>query len=773
MRFEFAAAPTGGIRLIPEIPDQRLCRLEGLNGIGKTLAIRLLELSTGQQPYAGMPLAWRSLRALGPCSIKVTGLDSHQTLVIVLTPDRWTDDPAVPGVLGHASLDGVDIPFDSVPKILSVVRIAGDQTMVTQIEERIRADSRLAQSIASVTETRLHGLEQLSSRLLDTVRPFSRAAYRQVVDATADAAARRDEGHAEVTVAADRGRSLSELAALEQARARLTERAPQLETEIAGADESIAAFDLQRLGLTRRRDELLPVAQAAEGVIRQIRRLSRLQERQAEHARQSQDQVESLAQSLSVSADIASVVLATSEVQSQILDLSNRRKSFAVLPELDALLRRIEAAVDESPQGLPETEIVVVLGSAKLSVADLRNGLHARRQELAKLQAFAALSEIDAELADLRQRKQRLSQLSALLTESRRLSGGLRRTEERLRESFQRAREDASEQYGAIIRDLEELEKNRLEVIELRATLRYSLGLLQAHGSADELDAEIAARRREFQVTGATQEAVAATSNALEEARRKAAEAEETASAAASAHAQFTRRLKDAIAILVGDPPLRRILEKAAVHLPSEDSPDDAYLAVFERLAQALERLQVGTDTVVIAGGALKGNLDTLAGMVGKSVGEVGDSLDRLAKHYEAIFGELLSRDEMQHALFNGGSFDSLDLLSGEVAWKSASGDLRRRPLEAFSSGESAFAYVLASAISKTNPQARNRLLVLDEFGAFIEAGKMQDLIAFLSRDVLDAGRADQVVVILPLRDVAQAGELGDRGYMSVEERPA
>jgi hypothetical protein len=54
MKFTFRTPDSShGIRVIDEIPDLRLCRVEGLNGIGKTLAIHLLEICTGQQPYAG------------------------------------------------------------------------------------------------------------------------------------------------------------------------------------------------------------------------------------------------------------------------------------------------------------------------------------------------------------------------------------------------------------------------------------------------------------------------------------------------------------------------------------------------------------------------------------------------------------------------------------------------------------------------------------------------------------------------------------------------
>jgi len=53
MQFRIDADGRRGLRVIGEIPDLDLCRLEGYNGIGKSAAIRLLELCTGYSPTRG------------------------------------------------------------------------------------------------------------------------------------------------------------------------------------------------------------------------------------------------------------------------------------------------------------------------------------------------------------------------------------------------------------------------------------------------------------------------------------------------------------------------------------------------------------------------------------------------------------------------------------------------------------------------------------------------------------------------------------------------
>lgn len=109
MRFNFRANPTGGIRLISEIADYRLCWLEGRNGIGKTLAVRLLELISGEQPYASAPAAWRSLRKnLGPTTVTVTGLKGGEELVVDLTPGEWPEEPVRGVQLGICADGGKD-----------------------------------------------------------------------------------------------------------------------------------------------------------------------------------------------------------------------------------------------------------------------------------------------------------------------------------------------------------------------------------------------------------------------------------------------------------------------------------------------------------------------------------------------------------------------------------------------------------------------------------------------------------------------------------------
>lgn len=94
------------------------------------------------------------------------------------------------------------------------------------------------------------------------------------------------------------------------------------------------------------------------------------------------------------------------------------------------------------------------------------------------------------------------------------------------------------------------------------------------------------------------------------------------------------------------------------------------------------------------------------------------------------------------------------------------------RALASYSTGEQAFAFTQAR-IADIEPSAKpNRLLFLDEFGAFVSADRMPDLAAFLSSGIVKQV-AEQVIVVLPLQ-VDYEAELEDtRGSLRAkyEER--
>src|SRR5204862_5644110 len=83
------------------------------------------------------------------------------------------------------------------------------------------------------------------------------------------------------------------------------------------------------------------------------------------------------------------------------------------------------------------------------------------------------------------------------------------------------------------------------------------------------------------------------------------------------------------------------------------------------------------------------------------------------------------------------------------------------RPLEPCSSGQQAFAYTRARLALLDDEQSRpaNRLIVLDEFGAFIAHDWLASLMGYL-RGRAEQHPEDQVLIVLPLsRDYEESAK--------------
>jgi prefoldin subunit 5 len=182
-----------------------------------------------------------------------------------------------------------------------------------------------------------------------------------------------------------------------------------------------------------------------------------------------------------------------------------------------------------------------------------------------------------------------------------------------------------------------------------------------------------------------------------------------------------------------------------------------AALATLERVAARLSRMLVETLNDIQS---LEQALEDLAGRLRTmNIGEVpaGRLAFAVRRHYESVFSqELAEVEELRKALFDGSEKIQVDLREMSVAWLTPEGAQQSRPLEAFSSGQRAFAYTRVQMERQGDDRARNRLLVLDEFGAFIAQDRFDVLVRYLRERAI--GRlADQIVLILPTRQ--RAGE--------------
>ena len=145
MHIKIEAETSRGLRIIEEIPDFPICRIEGYNGIGKTNAIKLLRLCTGDQPFEKDAPGWRSFRnQLANARIEISGLRHDKALEIELEPQRWPKGPErVGNLLGSVRINGVSAMAADIPEILRVFHILTTETPLDVLANRV-LDSELS-----------------------------------------------------------------------------------------------------------------------------------------------------------------------------------------------------------------------------------------------------------------------------------------------------------------------------------------------------------------------------------------------------------------------------------------------------------------------------------------------------------------------------------------------------------------------------------------------------------------------------------------------------
>src|SRR6266550_5871540 len=152
MRIRIKASPVGPISLVPELPDASLAVMEGLNGIGKTLSVRLLQLCTGTQPYSTQSPAWTSLcRSLGTFEVLVTWPQDNIELHWTGDSRDWIDLDAEPldeRNFRSLQLGGRPATMSEVRRLLTVDRLSGDEGTVETFARVLEAEADLVRQWA-------------------------------------------------------------------------------------------------------------------------------------------------------------------------------------------------------------------------------------------------------------------------------------------------------------------------------------------------------------------------------------------------------------------------------------------------------------------------------------------------------------------------------------------------------------------------------------------------------------------------------------------------
>ncbi len=855
MRFLFEAedADSRGVRVIPEIPDIRLARVEGKNGIGKTLAARLLELVSGGRPFAALPRAWESLvEFLGVVKITIEG-HPDGPLVIQIDSKQWRDrsEAECAAEPGDATLAGEPIPWSRLRQLVQVQRIAGDEGLAETLGRTVRERALEADTgrrrVGELVESWSHRLDTLrmlcggiSPELLITSRRNAREAENEYENARAELSEieRRADAWSEATVIL---RSLSEFAhnypALMAAytaglnkHRNASEQIKKLEQRLAHVGAAAAIDD------NRRKD------------IAKWTRLLDLRETALTRARLQERRVLGY-----LGMDTRPILTDVRKLRTQALNALKEAEAELRTADMAGTIRSAARNIEEMLDELPEPALTETIADLDRPVAasQLLAGVRRRRTHLDGVPRPGEAVQLSKRIDDLRDRVAVLGQVPNLIEITDRKAQNVKVSQETLvslmgLSDAERAEREATQDslsqqrdlmvtgsaeavatlsrlyalIGAPVPELEpstttvdessdEQDESELSAAEGELSSALQLLLRTPETVQDEVDTwtgDRLARLTQLQaITSGNTNAHTALNSITDTDRLLAsAEAEEAAtvqgaeeleSRLVTANEHRTRastalvnlRLSIASAmrsLLVENeweslrPAVERALSRAETSASAVALSEQGFLhgddtagestvemkvaRILQTLANLAEQIEDSAATVRDAWASTTAYLDSETRRLARRLADAepdrftansmsGPASVVLRSWTEGEISRILSSTVLREQLFNNAETVLFDLEGLAVQWRTLDGKRRRRPLEAFSSGEQVFAYTRAKLETLRGLKSTSQYVVvfLDEFGAFVARDRFSELMRYVQDDVLGE-IADQVVVMLP-----------------------
>lgn len=765
MRFRIKAAPVGALRILEQFPTSSLAVLEGLNGIGKSLAVRLLQLCTGVMPYRSNSAAWRSLcDGLGEFEVSVRGLRHDRTIEWVGDSRLWPhESPGDPtrDWFDAIRIDGKEASLDEVRRILGVYRIAGDEGLIETLAEDAEGYADVVRRWSRRTDgegSLLVRLETVIGEAIDELGSLTPERHIHLRETSDIERAQLEEARNRLLVLSEKRDAMTEARHLSERFDSLQRKLPDMQREVRELDELISGLQLEKRQLDAQLSELVASKAVDQPKRHELENARTTLARNEGKLFKSAKSVAAAAYRLNVAATRADVEADLSEVDLELEELRSAQVEMDSAPAMRGLLDDVSGRLRLAEErGLPDQIAYDDPEShSKLTVERIRAGITNRRTQLEGQPPPPEMRDLAKQIIAASGRRDELQALLSALAEAERLRRLVGANQERVERALAAISDVSPRKSREIEAKRREVEDQLIDLAGKRATLLEELGgddsstVTTLRRRLDQLERELELSGRELLAASEVAETEVQEAQSIV-GQRKAlfdAAARDLAKAEAEvarAWASFTKErsfdwLRNALG--PGDD-ANRSLEARVERLTG------ARLA----LERVLERLGSHRGQVAAVERALSGIARHLRGLDPQATEYVPELEDWLGRQFSEWFNNPILRGEL-FPLARGDVV--VDVQSKEVSWTEGDDAARTRPLEAFSSGEQAFAYTRARlAMLDEEQPPENRFIALDEFGAFIAHDRLTELLKYLKARAEDHP-SDQVLVILPLsRDYA------------------
>lgn len=751
--------------------------LEGLNGIGKTLAVRLLEVCTGTLPYDQHSAAWKSLReGLGPVTVEVTGLDGAERVVWVTDSADWeiTDGPAPSSDWFRAiTIDGQAATLEAVRELITVHRLAGDEgitdTFAARAESYAATVRRWTLRYTDQNQGPLAELESVTATALEMLTDWSPVRWHELKSHADQAGDAVEEQEIVARESQARLKAIEGALSLSQRLREIRQRAPGLERELAEIDKQIEEARAEQEAAQREVAGLAAEVGRTEPLRRELRNARRTLERNRKNLAQASYRAAAQAAALDLEPDHKVVDQHISKLGDQEADLREERARLDAAPAMKELLADLAGSLTAAESRGLGGEIAVddVDSGFQLNVSQTRAGMLARRTYLERQPPDSEATRISEAIERCVQDLQRARALSETLQDVSRFRRLVNQNEDRVDNAL---REGAAGQAAEALQRASERrrssEQKLLDLATRRAAVAQRLGVSDDSMSEQAVSQQLTTLLRNLGLS--EDELGPEFTNAdatATQAQQDLANAQNRANELRQELSRADAEVRRAATLLSSDDRLAWVRSSAGSSHHTADHSDmdvEELLPTLEdaKTVVSLVDDRLGTHRTQLAAveRALHGVARHIRGQTLDTLEYVEELETWLANRFSDWFNSPRVRQEL---LPDSDGAIRVDLAARQVTWSEPQGE-RSRPLEAFSSGEQAFAYTRArlARLDEEGLSAANRLIVLDEFGAFIAHDRLQGLVEYL-RERAAEHEHDQVLVILPLsrdyREMAQS----------------
>jgi hypothetical protein len=789
MRFEIDAACKRGLRIIRELPDFEVSRIEGYNGIGKSSALRLLELCTGSQPFQGQDKPWESFRnQLAHANVHVTGLQGGaKEIRWELDPSAWPPKPELLGErLGRVWIDGRSARLEETGSLLRVHTILGNETFPVTLAVRLEASARRLAEFRHGSGSawrRMETLDTLLREAQEAIQVPGAGEVRTLRLEHANAEARSREAARHVERVQERVARLAEAKELAEQLDDVRGRGPELNEQLAEIQRQQEALRQEHTSLDEQITETVRREHRDEAARREFELARQNLDRRERALRDSKDMLNAAA--AEAGSGPAGIAAAQQELSSKLEELTQRLPKVNASPFMAQLLGDITERLRQA-EAIGLAEEVLISGSSASSewtVSAWRRACEREASIRAANGATDTAQDIETEIAQVRKRLAMLARAEELHAQVEQAVMSRDRASQRLGRAIEALPPEEATTLDQLVSAREEAEAQLAELAERHAAVKHALSLLGGGTDEGTLRRRLAQICDETGVPESRIRGMLATEEAqLTDARGALADSRVAVEAARSKAGTAASAIVTAVSAVTQRPDLA-FAHRAAAELLSAAGDSDADQAealsvlssAIESTRQKLQAAVGGTQSIIAA---LEMIARQFRGTPRPSEGKAW------AKPVEAWLADQVSawfsHKEVSEALFPRGHDIEVDIEGMAVSW-TADGEPMTRPMAAFSSGEQALAYTRArmATLDSAATESANRLIALDEFGAFIAADSMRRLSTYLL-DRSGQFPHDQVVVVLPLREeirvkpdsadteaVSRWSQLQDRGYLT------